>query len=129
MRKKSYHLQPIAWSGTLILNELSKAENIVLTDEDMQKSYTETLNEMVGTPDFEKLQKKMPKKKLIDAIAMEAASRAMNRRVFESLKKIATGEADLPKAEEGSIVEPAADAAKVKPKARKSKKAVDAKED
>jgi trigger factor len=114
---------------SLILNELSKAENIVLTDEDMQTSYTETLNEMVGTPDFEKLQKKMPKKKLIDAIAMEAASRAMNRRVFESLKKIATGEADLPKADESSIVEPATDSAKAKPKARKSKKAVDTKED
>ena len=113
---------------SLILNELSKSENIVLTDEDMQTSYTETLNEMVGTPDFEKLQKKMPKKKLIDAIAMEAASRAMNRRVFESLKKIATGEAETPKIEEVSNVEMAPVAAEVKPKARKSKKTVASKE-
>ena len=104
---------------SLILNELSKAENIVLTDEDMQKSYTETLNEMVGTPDFEKLQKKMPKKKLIDAIAMEAASRAMNRRVFESLKKIANGEAEAAKQTTTEIEEPAPDAAEGKTKSQK----------
>ncbi len=117
---------------SLILNEISKAEKIELTDEDMQASYTETLNEMAGSKEFEKLTKKKPQKELINAIAMEAASRAMNRRVFELLKKIASGEAESPKDE---IIEAAAEkvtkneeAASSKPKPKKSKKAAGPKE-
>jgi trigger factor len=106
---------------TLILNEVSKAEKIELTDEDMQLSYTETLQEMAGTPDFAQLQKKMPQKKLVNAIAMEAASRAMNRRVFDSIKKIASGEAEITQINE-EIIDKAAIPEVEKPKAKKSKK-------
>lgn len=113
---------------SLILNEISKAEKIELTEEEMQHSYTETLTEMAGTPDFQKLQKKVPQKKLINTIAMEAASRAMNRRVFESLKKIANGEikSGLTTATESSEAAPAA--VEEKPKTRKTKKAAASKE-
>lgn len=108
---------------SLILNEVSKSEKIELTDEDMQNSYKETLNEMAGTPDFQKLQKKVPQKQLINSIAMEAASRAMNRRVFESLKKIANGELESTKSAVTETEGAAPVAVAVKPKTKKSKKA------
>lgn len=108
---------------SLILNEVSKAEKIELTDDDMQNSYKETLNEMAGTPDFQKLQKKVPQKKLINSIAMEAASRAMNRRVFKSLKKIANGETEAAQPTATETDEAAPVAVVEKPKTRKTKKA------
>jgi replicative DNA helicase len=89
----------------------------------MQNSYKETLNEMAGTPDFQKLQKKVPQKKLINSIAMEAASRAMNRRVFESLKKIANGETEAAQPTATETEEAAPVAVVEKPKTRKTKKA------
>lgn len=113
---------------SLILNEISKSEKIELTDEDMQNSYKETLNDMAGTPDFQKLQKKVPQKDLINSIAMEAASRAMNRKVFEALKKIATGEFEASKTAATETIEAAPVADAEKPKARKTKKAAASKE-
>jgi trigger factor len=117
---------------SLILNEVSSSEKIELTDEDMQASYTETLNEMAGSKEFEKLTKKKPQKELVNAIAMEAASRAMNRRVFEALKKIAIGEIDTKAKElseaENKTEEGVESPAEAKPKAKKSRKAVAPKE-
>lgn len=107
---------------SLILNEISKLEKIELSNDDLQASYSETLNEMAGTPEFQKLQKKKPQQELINSIAMEAASRAMNRRVYAALKSIATGEADAKITEQSVVSETTQPSAK-KPKTRKSKKA------
>ncbi len=76
----------------LILSEISKAEKIELSEKEMEEGYQQTLQELATTTkDFDKLVKKMPREKLVNAIAMEAATRVMNRRVYETLKKIATG--------------------------------------
>lgn len=84
---------------TLIMSEVSKAEKIELSDKEIEESYHDTLHDIASTTqDFDKLVKKMPKEKLVNAIAMEAASRVMNRRTYEALKRIATG---------GSTEEPA----------------------
>ena len=107
---------------SLILNEISKVEKIELSNEDLQASYSDTINEMAGTPDFQKLQKKKPQQELINAIAMEAASRAMNRRVYAVLKSIAIGEAEVEKTDQSVVAEDSQPAVE-KPKTRKSKKA------
>jgi len=109
---------------SLILNELSRAEKIELTNEDLQASYSETINEMAGSPEFKQLQKKKPQQQLVNAVAMEAAARAMNKRVYQSLKSIATGEAHVTTANE-TPVQPVE---KAHPKSRKTKKADAAKE-
>lgn len=100
---------------TLIMNEISKAEKIELSDKEIEESYHDTLHDLASTTqDFDKLVKKMSKEKLVNAIAMEAASRVMNRRTYEALKRIATGGSSETVAENTEISE-------VKPKVRKTK--------
>lgn len=116
---------------TLVLNEIAKAEKIELTNDELQASYMETLNEMAGTPEFQKLQKKKgnQQSELVNAIAMEAASRAMNKRVYATIKRIANNEPELtpekPAAEE--IADQPAGDEEAKPKQRKVKKETAAK--
>jgi trigger factor len=100
---------------TLIMNEIAHAEKIELSDKEMEEGYQQTLQDLASTTrDFDKLVKKMPRERLVNAIAMEAATRVMNRRVYETIKQIATG----------NLVEASpADAGEVeaKPKAKKTK--------
>jgi hypothetical protein len=56
--------------------------------------------ELQQTLDFDKMRKKVPADRLANAIAMEAASRVMNRQVFDRLKQIATGQGNAPAEEE-----------------------------
>jgi trigger factor len=112
---------------TLILNELARAEKIELTNDELQASYMETLNEMAGTPEFQRLQKKKgpQQNEMVNAIAMEAASRAMNKRVYAAMKRIANNEPEVLPEQPGAAetADPAAAAEEVKPKPRKTKKA------
>ncbi len=100
---------------SLIMNEISKAEKIELSDKEIEESYHDTLHDLASTTqDFDKLVKKMSKEKLVNAIAMEAASRVMNRRTYEALKRIATGGTEEKVVEESEVSE-------AKPKTRKAK--------
>lgn len=100
---------------TLVMNEISKAEKIELSDKEIEESYHDTLHDLASTTkDFDKLVKKMSKEKLVNAIAMEAASRVMNRRTYEALKRIATGGTNEVATEDTESVAS-------KPKARKTK--------
>lgn len=76
---------------SLIMQEVAKAEKIELTNEEMQTGYNEALNELAQSEDINKLVKSNSKEKLVNAIAMEGASRMMNRRIYAVLKSIATG--------------------------------------
>ncbi len=107
----------------LIMSEISKAEKIELTEKEMEEGYQQTLQEIATTTkDFDKLVKKMPRERLVNAIAMEAATRVMNRRVYDTLKKIATGTMT----EENAEASPAEAAPKVKKaKSKPSKKVAD----
>jgi hypothetical protein len=82
------------------LEEIGRTEKIELSQEDLEQSFTQTLQELQYSGEFEQLSKKVPAQRLANAVAMEAANRLMNRRVFERLQKVATGTADAEPAEE-----------------------------
>lgn len=76
---------------SLILNEVSKLEKLEINQDELQNSFQETLDDLSQTEEFQELSKKMPKKQLANAVATEAANRLMNRKIFETLKTIASG--------------------------------------
>lgn len=94
---------------SLVLDELARKEEVQVKNEDLQKEFEAIINEMSYGADMKKLQKELRSERMANAIAMEAASRLLNRNVLERLKEIATGKADEPKAEaaEGEAEKPA----------------------
>ncbi len=99
---------------SLVMDAVAKAEKIELKNEDLEASYTETLQDLSSTQDFAKMAKKTPKKQLVNAIAMEAASRLMNRKIYESLKTIANGEGSSASTEATETPKPKVKKAKTK---------------
>lgn len=92
-------IKPIAETRlkqSLVLDEIARAENIQLGKEELEMAFNQTAAEITSAPDFKDLQKKTKPEQLANAIAMEAASRLLNRRVLDRLKAIATGTADQP---------------------------------
>ncbi len=85
---------------SLIMQELAKVEEIKVGNEDMQNEVTGMLAQMQQSADPKVLDKQLKDKKYINALTMEAASRVMNRKVFERMRDIATG-----KSEESSVEE------------------------
>ena len=86
----------------LIIEEISRQENIEVNQEQLQTEYTVNFQIQSG-PEFKTLQKKLTTKKLSEAIVMQSASRVLHRNTLERLKQIATGE--LEKAEENKVTE------------------------
>lgn len=101
---------------SLIMREIAKVENIQLSEEDLQTGYNEALNDLAQSQNLDELVKKNKKDKVVNAIAMEGASRMMNRRTYETLKAIATG--TYKSGEEAPVAEKPVEE---KPKARKTK--------
>lgn len=83
---------------SLIMQELSKVEEVRLENEDLQAEATGILAEMQQATDPKSLEKQLKNKNFLNAVTMEAASRVMNRKVFERMKDIATGKAEADKA-------------------------------
>jgi trigger factor len=106
----------------LIMQEIAKVENIKLSEEEMQTGYSEALNDLSQTQNLDQLVKKSSKERVVNAIAMEGASRMMNRRIYSVLKSIATGtygsETAAEKTESAEEEKPKAK----KPRAKASKK-------
>lgn len=105
-------IKPIAENRlkqSLVLDEIARVENIQLGKEELELAFNQTAQEIISAPDFKELQKKTKPEQLANAIAMEAASRLLNRRVLERLKAIATGEADKPAEETAETAETAAE--------------------
>ena len=75
----------------LIVSQITKLEKIELTDDEMQTGYKEALNDLAQTQNLDKMLKKNSKDQIVNAIAMEGASRMMNRRTYAVIKSIATG--------------------------------------
>lgn len=75
---------------SLLLNEISKKEELKLDESMFESQYRRTLMELQGQVDLQKMQKK-GNERLANAIAMEAVNRTMNRQVLARLKKIAGG--------------------------------------
>jgi trigger factor len=77
----------------LVVDEVSRAEEIKLDDEKFNQAFSQTFMEMQGSPQMKKIKK--PSKELANSIAYEAAARTLNRQVLEHLKKIASGASDV----------------------------------
>ena len=107
---------------SLVMQELSRVEAIKLENEDLQAEATGMLAEMQQNTDPKALEKQLKNKEFVNMITMEAASRVMNRKVFERIKEIATG-----KLVETAAADSTAEATKVtKPKSsRKTAKTAD----
>ncbi len=78
----------------LVIEEISRQENIELDQAELQKEYTRQFAQMRSSPNFDQLRKEFTTKKLSDALVMQSATRLMNRRTLERIKKIDSGEAE-----------------------------------
>ncbi len=79
---------------SLVLDKLAKEEKVEIKNEDLQSEYTQIISEMQESTDIKKLQKQLKNERVANALAMEAASRVLNRQVLNRLKDIATGKAE-----------------------------------
>lgn len=107
---------------SLVLDKVAQDEKVEVGNEELQNEFTQMVNEMAYSTDPKQLQKEMKSERFANAVAMEAASRLLNRKVLECLKDIATGKAE--KAAETEVTaEHAAEGAVEKPaKAKKTTK-------
>jgi len=88
----------------LIMQELAKVEEIKIGNEEMQTEVTGMLAQMQQSADPKALDKQLKDKKYVNALTMEAASRVMNRKVFERMRDIATGKIEESAVEESKPV-------------------------
>jgi trigger factor len=103
---------------SLVLDQLAQEEKVEVGNEELQNEFTQMVNEMAYNSDPKQLQKELKSERFANALAMEAASRLLNRKVLDCLKEIATGKAE--KAAEGdAAAEPVAEAAEKPAKAKK----------
>lgn len=88
-------LKPVAvkrLERSLLVTEISKKEKLELTDQELESSFNQTVNEISTSYDMKRLRKNMSNEKISQAVAFEAANRAMNRKVLEFLRRLASGE-------------------------------------
>ena len=89
---------------SLVMQHLAKVEEIKVANEDLQTEVTSMLSQMQQSADPKAISKQLKNKNYVNALTMEAASRVMNRKVFERMKDIATGKAEEPSAEQKKAV-------------------------
>ena len=109
---------------SLVLDELARLEKIQVKNEELQEEFKSVISEMQYNTDAKQLQKQLKSERVANAIAMEAASRLLNRHVLDRLKDIATGKAEEKKEETEVIAEEKP--AKAKKAAKKEAGAVEA---
>jgi trigger factor len=80
---------------SLIMDEIAKVEKIEVGQDMLQSSFQQTWSEYQSDSSFQKMTrgKPQPPKKLMNAVAMESASRAYVQQTLNRLKDIATGQA------------------------------------
>jgi trigger factor len=76
---------------TLIMQELARVEDIQMSNEELQAEAGNILTEMQQSVDTKTLEKQLKNKEFINSLTMQAATRVMNRKIFERIKAIATG--------------------------------------
>lgn len=81
-------------SRSLVLRELARTEEIKFANEDLQTELTDMLTQMQESADPKAISKQLKNKNYIEALTMEAATRVMNRKVFERMRDIATGKVE-----------------------------------
>lgn len=122
-------LKPVATKRlerSLLVTEVSKTEKLELTDDELEHSFNQTINEMSSSYDMKQMRKNLSNERLSQAVAFEAANRAMNRKVMEFLKESASGKPKAAKAAKAAKtpkeVEPAAEGNEKPKKAVRAKK-------
>lgn len=113
-------LKPVAvkrLERSLLVTEISKTEKLELTDDELENSFNQTVNEISQSYDAKQIRKNFNDKKFSQAVAFEAANRAMNRKVLEHLRSIASG---APAAEKPAKKAAEGEAKPKKPRAKKA---------
>ncbi len=77
---------------SLILEEIGRAESLKLNVEDVTNMVARTLSYMQETGDLKRARGKLTQDQFTNALAMDAASKTMNRQVLDRIKAIATGQ-------------------------------------
>ncbi|MEI8131635.1 MAG: trigger factor [Leptolinea sp.] len=96
-------LKPVAikrLKRSLLVTETSKTEKLELSDEELELSFNQTVNEMSSSNDLKDMRKNYSKEQLSQAVAFEAANRAMSRKVLEFLRDMASGNSTATKTDE-----------------------------
>jgi trigger factor len=87
-------LKPVAvrrLERSLLVTEISKQQKLELSDEELESSFNQTVNEISMSYDMKRMRRTISNEKLSQAVAFEAANRAMNRKVLEYLRDMASG--------------------------------------
>lgn len=87
-------LKPVAvkrLERSLLVTEISKREKLELSDEELESSFNQTVNEISMSYDQKQIRKNFSNQQFSQAVAFEAANRAMNRKVLEYLRNLASG--------------------------------------
>ena len=82
----------------LIMDEVTRSEKIEVNEETLNAAFQHTWGEFRSSDEFRRTMrgKSNPPKRLVDAVAMESANRALTQQTLTRLKEIATGEAGEP---------------------------------
>ncbi|MDP3450153.1 MAG: trigger factor [Anaerolineaceae bacterium] len=113
---------------SLVMEEIAKLEKIQVKNEDLQEEVSNMIHEMQmqGNVDFKKLEKQLKNERIANNMAMQAASRLINRKTLDRMKEIATGKAESAPAAEGASSDAAAKPAAKKKAETKAEKSVEA---
>lgn len=87
---------------SLVLEELARQEKIEVKNEELQEEFKSVVSEMQYSMDIKQLQKQLKSEQFSNAVAMEAATRLLNRNLQDRLKEIVTGKAGETKTKEGA---------------------------
>jgi trigger factor len=81
---------------SLLMDEIVRREKIKVSEEALNASFQENWESFSATEEFQKIMrgKSQPPKRLVEAVAMQAAGQAMAEQTLKRLKEIATGQAD-----------------------------------
>ncbi len=98
----------------LVLDELSRSENIILDTDELMQEVSNTLQQMNQYGELNRIPKGVSRRDFTNALAMDTASRLMNEKIMNRLKAIATGENPSREPEtvaegEAPVVEPTAE--------------------
>ncbi|MFH2103902.1 MAG: trigger factor [Chloroflexota bacterium] len=114
---------------SLVMQEIMRAENIEVSEDTLAASFKQTWGQFRSSDDFAKAMrgKSKPPKRLIDAVAMESANRAITEQTLNRLKEIATGQLSAAQKEKALSPKPKKATPSTKSQKQTSKKSPPAK--
>ncbi len=77
---------------SLVLDQVARDEKIQLEQSELETAFNEAFSELQSSTDITKMRREVSDERISEFLTYEAASRALNRRVMQRLKQIASGE-------------------------------------